>query len=325
MNSGPQALRFPDAISATSDWPQQFQNWRNLLSDCTNKPVKGCVHALRVATLRLVAEVDHWLRGRESEYSSNNAAKRWNKQAAKLRRALSKVRETDVHLAQLKDLRRLFVEPAGYRPRSSQLYLRQIGQLHRALSRKRRSAAKRFSVKIAARHDRLHRASQEVEAHLLALHTARPDTSAPSVLDMFNQAASEFPKLDAQNLHKFRKRIKNIRYLAEHVAGADLQTKKLAAALKQMQATAGQWHDWHVLAKVAARTLRSQSKSGRLTELIQTLTKESLDMAIDLCAHRIAEFACDGARKDRAVGVPREKMPVRSVLPRPGSGEKHIA
>lgn len=325
MNCCPQTLHFPDAPSATPNWPQQFQNWRNLLSECAHKPVKGRVHALRVATLRLVAEVDRWLRERGYECSPNRAAKHWNTQAAKLRRALSKVRETDVHLGQLEDLRRLFVDPAGYQPRSSQIYLRQIGQLQRALSRERRDAANRLTRKIEARRDRLHRASREIESHILTLHTAHPDVSARAVLDMLSQAASDFPKLDAQNLHDFRKRIKKVRYLAERVARADPQTKKLDTALKQMQAATGEWHDRHTLAKVAARALRDQSKFVELTELIKTLTEESLHRALDLCEHRIAQFACDGSQKVRTTGAPSEKVPDRRVLPWAGSEERHIA
>jgi len=44
------------------------------------KPSRKAVHSLRVATLRLQAGVEYWLRAQEPDAPAARAAKRWNKQ-----------------------------------------------------------------------------------------------------------------------------------------------------------------------------------------------------------------------------------------------------
>jgi CHAD domain-containing protein len=284
MNSDSRALEPKGTASAKPGWHQQFEDWRGLLKECQRKPNKGRVHGLRVATLRLEAAVEHGLGG-------SRAAKRWTRQAEKLRGALSRVRETDVHLSKLTSLRpSLAPSSLGYAPRSSRLTLRQIDVLERSLKKERKGEAKRLSADIEARRDRLEHASQAADAEL---GSALPFEAVPgieTIRTMLAAVASEFPKLDADSLHDFRKGIKKVRYQAEQLGRTDTDSKKFAVALKRMQDASGEWHDWHALAKIAEPKFGPPSRRGGLSELLETLAGESLDKALEFCAGQIAEL-----------------------------------
>lgn len=289
MNSGARILESQKTHSAEPDWSQQFQNWRDLLAECRHKPSKRRVHALRVATLRLTAEVDHWREGHEAELPTHHAAKRWTRQAKKLRRALSEVRETDVHLGKLASLPNTLSAPAGYRARSSKLALRQLAALHSTLKQERRVAAKRLADDIETRLNRLQKASRAIELSI-AIEFSAPILPANGVVRMFRDVVRDFPVLDSSCLHDFRKRIKSVRYQAELFAHSDPQLQKLAVALKAMQGATGDWHDWCALAEVSARRFHHRTKNGGLTELLQTLTQESLQKALELCERQLAPY-----------------------------------
>lgn len=289
MNSGSRIRASRKTPSAEPEWSQHFQNWRDLLAECRRKPGKRRVHALRVATLRLSSEIDQWREGHEIESPTHRAAKRWTRQAKKLRRALSDVRETDVHLGKLAALPSAFAAPAGYQVRSSKLALRQLDTLQRMLKQERRSAAKQLTAAIDSRIDRLDRASHAIEFSI-ALELSTPVLPANAVVRMFHDVVRDYPALDAACLHDFRKRIKSVRYQAELFAHSAPQLQKLAATLKTMQGATGDWHDWHALAELSARRFHHREKNGGLTELLETLTQESLQKALDLCERQLAPF-----------------------------------
>jgi CHAD domain-containing protein len=311
MNFGLQTPQTQSASSAQPELPHQFQNWRDLLGECQRKPSKRHVHALRVATLRLVAEVDYWLQQKQENDTTNQVAKRWSKQAEKLRRALREVRETDVHLAKLASLRRSLCAPGAYQPRSSRQCLGLIGELQRMLKQGRRSAGKRLIADIEARRGRLQSASLQIESELSVDHPMHSESADCTVIDMWNNVVAEFPKLDAGSLHDFRKSIKKVRYRAELLAGVDPQTRRLAVALKGMQSAIGAWHDWHALARLASRSFRDRSRDGGLKELLETLTEESLQKALESCEGQIAQIrSTNTADRTNARALP-QKIPVR--------------
>ena len=291
MNSGVQLQQIQNEASAKPEGLQQFENWRGLLAECRRKPTKRRVHALRVATLRLAAEVGQWLKGPGAGPIADRAGKRWSKQAEKLRNALSEVRETDVHLAKLESLRPSLSGETGYQPRSSRLCLHQIDAWQRKLRQERRSAAKLLTADIEVRHGRLESVSQEIESKIVAEPAAHSaSVSKRAVFSGWDGVAAEFPTLKKEGLHDFRKRIKNVRYQAELRAADDPQIAKLAEALKGMQNAIGEWHDWHALARLAEHKLRGRAEDGGLTELLATMTEESLQRALDFCESRIAQL-----------------------------------
>jgi CHAD domain-containing protein len=324
MNLDPRIER--GAASLGGDWPQQFQSWRKLLVDCSRKPSKGLVHSLRVQTLRLMSGVDQWRRTQPAGAQANEVLRRWAKQAKKLRRVLSDVREIDVHLAKLAGLKASLAAPRGYQPRSNRLPLRQLEALRRTLKQERRSAQKRLAADIEGRLVRIDQVSAEVEPLLsrgLSLQQV-PDRSL-ALFEMFHSIARQFPALDAACLHDFRKRIKSVRYQAELFARADAKVRKLAVALKAMQTATGEWHDWQVLGTLAARRFHDHTNDGGLGELLGTLAEESLERALATCERQIA---LNGPRESPADASPLrlvEKIPVKRAEAWGGSMAEYVA
>lgn len=286
MNSGSAQPSRNRASLSRPDWPAQLESWRDLLTACNSKPTRKRVHLLRVATLRLQAQVHYWLERREPADAAVLVARRWNKLARQLRRALGAVRAFDVHLANLAKVRATLTTPSGYEPRSCRTALHQIEALQNRLKRNRKTASKDLIETLVSRYDRLQHAAAEMAAAPALQRPLVPAISSSRLSDMLNSVLSAFPRLDAQSLHDFRKQLKSVRYLAE-VAASGAAARELTAAVKSMQSAIGEWHDWEELASEAKRMFGDE---GDLTELLITLVEESLARALTLCkstAHEI--------------------------------------
>jgi CHAD domain-containing protein len=314
MNSGRTTPNSP--IPSADPAPQlAFESWRILLDECGRKPSRKHVHLLRVSTLRLQAQLDHKLETRVAAHSAARAARCWNKHAEKLRDSLSAVREIDVFRDKLSVLRGTLDAPSGYSPRSSRACSRQIEELEVWLERERKIAAKKLVADLKHRKERLERLSVELETTQALGYSLLPVSSSSDVFKMYGEAIADFPKLDADCLHDFRKRIKNVRYLAELFAKTDPQTARLAAALKTMQGAVGEWHDWQELAQLASRQFRKRHKGGVLTRLLETLSEESLQKALECCQSQNAQLDYGIADTAARLQLVAPKPPVRSLDP----------
>ena len=60
---------------------------------------------------------------------------------------------------------------------------------------------------------------------------------------------------DTAQLHELRKRAKLARYLAESAPRSAVAAQRLAKQFATLQQAGGEWHDWLVLAQVAAGEL----------------------------------------------------------------------
>lgn len=290
-----------------------FQGWRSLLEVCRRKPTRKRVHGLRVATLRLQAQLDFSLGTGNAGACTGHATKRWNKQAEKLRDSLSVVREFDVYRAKLSGLRATLAVPSNYTPQSSTVCVEQIGELDDFFARKRKIAAGKLIADLQNRHRKLENLSTELECAQARGHSLIPVSSPSGVFKMFADAVAEFPELDAGCLHDFRKRIKNVRYLAELFARTDSQAARLAEALKAMQAMVGEWHDWQQLAQLASRLLRKRQRGAVLTKLLESLSVESLEMALECCRSKTTELLDDTANNGSQLRLLPRKPPLRSL------------
>jgi CHAD domain-containing protein len=287
MNSLSHPPRRQSQPAAQLEFQRQVEAWRQLLFQCGQKPSRKGVHSLRVATLRLQAGVEYWLRDQEPDAPAARAGKRWNKQGKKLRRALNPVREADVSLARLASLRASTAGPPEGQLPCSRSCLRQIGELEQKLTEARQKAAKRLITVIADRRKRMERLSTEMED---ALALSPWGCSGKDLLAMFASLREEFPELKAEILHTYRKCIKNVRYLADISAVGDSSAARQAAILKKMQAAAGEWHDWQALASQAGRAFRGKARTCALTQLLEARTQEYLKEALGVCLRATAQL-----------------------------------
>jgi CHAD domain-containing protein len=303
MNLSPASLRRKVALSPRRDWPVQLEGWCTLLAECSQKPTRKRVHLLRVATLRLQAQVQYWLDRREQADSAAQIARRWNKLARHLRRALGAVRAFDVHLANLARVRSMLTASSGYAPRSSRASLRQIEAVQSRFKRDRKAAAKDLMEMLVSRHDRLQHAVAEMAAAPALQRSLVPAIPSSRLSEMLRAIVSAFPRLDAQSLHDFRRQLKSVRYLGE-VAASGAAARELAGTVKSMQGAIGEWHDWEELGSEARRMFGDQ---GDLAELLKTLVEESLERALDRCNSLTREILST-ALADTPALPPRKPM-----------------
>lgn len=290
------------------DWQRQFEEWRELLSECGEKPTRKRVHSLRVATLRLKAEVDFWLLNQDAETLEGDAAKIWKKHAAKLRKALSPVRDTDIQLVMLSQMRAA-ITTAGEKPPLTPEWLNEVEKLEDELRKQRASAQKELLAEIEERHARLERSSQKLQGYL-----AEPTPWAASdrirvMRGLIAGLAAELPALNADNLHEFRKHAKTARYLADVSVKSDTYAARQAALLKEMQNAAGQWHDLQTLASKAQHALGTDNA---LVKVLEEQAEESLRNALEMCPRVMAQLLDQSARN----GVSKEATPPKKPVQR---------
>jgi CHAD domain-containing protein len=280
--------------------------WVDLLARCGSKPTRKRVHALRVSTLRLQAEVERDLTELPHASHQAQAMLQFGKQAEKLRQALGPVREVDVWIGKLRGLRTSLNKSGDYVPRTMQECLRGVDRFEEQLKGKRRSAAKKLAASIEKKSGRFVKAAEKLEA--TPEESRLPDATgiAKELVAHFGRARAEFPVLDESNLHEFRKRIKTVRYLAELHAGSDRACARVATQMKKLQGAIGEWHDWQALAEETRRGHHSWSKS--LAELLETITKEAFEAALETAYSVTARMS---GKEDLLLRAADPKIPVR--------------
>ena len=286
----------------------RISSWRELLERCGRKPTRKRVHALRVATLRIQAEVEDDLNDLPRASHEAQSMLRFGKLAHKLRDALGSVRELDVWIGKLLKLLESHHQTTGYVPRSTRETSRQIERLEQRLTKKRERAGAKLVAEIEKRRDDLLLVSRHVEKAAGERGHEAHGEQAFKLLKEFAGIVAEYPVFDEGNLHEFRKKIKNIRYVAE-IHGANPECGLIAAQMKKAQTAIGEWHDWQVLAQTATRG--KHVKSAEAGELLSSIASEAYEKAVARC-HVVVRRMAD-LERDNDVGLETVgKAPVRS-------------
>lgn len=293
MNSGSFPMGGEDERAAQPEFRQGVQAWRALLERCGRKPGRKCVHNLRVATLRLQAELEFGLRGQPAEAAGLNAARRLRRQGKKLRRALGPVRQADVYLSKLARVRGWAGSEANGHAACPAECREAISELERTFAGKRAAAEKQLASEIKRRKKKLGRLSKKVVAAPGAFARAGELAGSREIVQQIKAVAGEFPALDAGNLHEFRKRIKKIRYLAEIFARSDAAAARQAATLKRMTGSIGEWHDWQALTEEAVQA-DCEGAMKALAEFLQAQAARSLGQSLQLCRRSMRRLLREG-------------------------------
>ncbi len=283
--------------------------WVDLLARCGSKPTRKRVHALRVSTLRLQAEMERDVSELPHASHQAQAMLQFGRQAEKLRQALGPAREIDVWIGKLRGLRASNVKQVEYVPRTIEECLRGVARLEDRLKRKRRTAAKKLAASIEKKSGRFVKAAEDLE--LASEESRLPDARGigNELVADFRRASAEFPELDESNLHEFRKRIKTVRYLAELHAGSDRACARVATQMKKLQGAIGEWHDWQSLAVEARRGHHAWSQP--LAELLETISKEAFEAALKTAYGVTARMAGKEGEMDSLLRAAAPKFPVR--------------
>jgi CHAD domain-containing protein len=255
-------------------------SWRELVEQCSRKPARKRVHALRVVTLRIQAEVEDELNELPSASHEAQAMVRFGKLAEKLRDALGSVRELDVWIGKLRGLRESLCGTTLHVPRSSRETIHQLEKLEHRLMRKRERAGAKLVAEIEKRQDDLLLAAQHLEKATGERVDEGDGDEASRLLEEFARIVAGFPTFGEDNLHEFRKQIKKVRYVAE-IHSANPVCGRIAMQMKSAQAAIGEWHDWKALARTAERG--KHTKHAEAAELLKSLTAEAYETAIATC------------------------------------------
>ena len=279
MNS---RLLAPDGRAAffpEPEWLKRIDDWSQALERCNRKPGKRRVHAMRVATLRLQAPLEVWLRERAVDDSAGRAARKWIKQAEKLRKLLSAVRDLDVLLDLMATMQSQDARGVEARCRAGESCLRELDKLERRLKRRRAGAKDDFIAAIEKKMNAFGAAGNSLREAVVDPGIGKAIDASAALRMTMTGLVQDAPGLVPETLHDFRKRAKMARYLAEIVEQYEPTAKQAVILLKKIQSTVGQWHDWETLAETAERLLKPGKKS-ELVPLLRALAERSIQSAL---------------------------------------------
>ncbi len=117
-----------------------------------------------------------------------------------------------------------------------------------------------------------------------------------------------WPEFDEENLHAFRIKVKELRYLLQLTHCAEL---KFVRALGKAKEQIGDWHDWHQLAKIAAKVLDPQDDRPAL-EKIDKIEREKLDRALAAARAMKMRYLSRYAQTGKATGSKTASNPAQT-------------
>jgi CHAD domain-containing protein len=151
--------------------------------------------------------------------------------------------------------------------------LQNAAELRRVLGRRRtvaRENLKEYSnlIRTAVAHMEGTASTQGLPAHE---HDGIHSAAANVVREL-----GEWPPLNAENIHAFRLKVKELRYILQL---SDDGNSDLGEALGNVQRRVGDWHDWHQLHEIASEILTPE-RDLALLERIDETTKRKFDQAL---------------------------------------------
>jgi CHAD domain-containing protein len=230
------------------------------IRSCLSKPRKTAIHNLRTLTRRIEAELE-LLAMLPALPPHEEQARNAVRLLRKLRHAAGQVRDIDVQRDLIRD-EAAASNGAPHPSREQDRDLReQACQLRRELKRKRDEAEDHLLRLLHKQRTQLPLAIEELLDTLApaeSITLSEPQLTT-LVRDWYgNHREPHEPAPIPQNiadLHEIRKRAKLARYLAESAPESAVKARRLAARFESLQRAGGEWHDWLILAEVAAHEL----------------------------------------------------------------------
>jgi CHAD domain-containing protein len=92
----------------------------------------------------------------------------------------------------------------------------------------------------------------------------RAKTSGDSAPKALASELAAWPRLNPENIHDFRIKVKQFRYMLQLSREAD---RKLVDALGKVKDEVGDWHDWQELSRIAQQVLNSKTDGAALKRI----------------------------------------------------------
>jgi CHAD domain-containing protein len=234
-----------------------FQNLDRTLGKLAKQPEAEHVHKFRTYSRR----VETFLENLGLEQSGND--KKLSKLLGRLRKKAGKIRDLDVQIAALDNLK-----ISSHQGHKAQL----IREMHRERESRQKKLAKSLDKEnVAELRRRLRRTSAEAQILL----TIDPLAMAKLLLA---ELEKDRAPLTEKRMHQYRLLGKRVRYLAEF-AGQNAEAMQFIKEMKRMQDVIGDWHDWLEL------TARAEESFGRahdssLVAVLQNLNRAKFRQAV---------------------------------------------
>ena len=234
------------------------------LKSLPKDPPPGEVHRLRTTTRRVEAIVSvlSQLEGKES--------RRLLKSIEAIRKAAGGVREMDVLIRNARRLARHVPADSLTRLLEQLRIARQQNavELRRVLGRRRGAARenlKEYSSLIRRAEAQAERAASANE--LVAPSHGGIHSAAANVV----RELGDWPPLNAEKIHAFRLKVKELRYILQLSSDAN---SELGEALGNVQRRVGDWHDWHQLHEIASEILTPERDVVLLERIAETCSRK---------------------------------------------------
>jgi CHAD domain-containing protein len=232
---------------ATDSIQSVFQKLEhNLVKVCSKQDAEN-VHRFRGAARRVQTLLEEVLP------EPGRHHRKLLKALSRIRRRAGKVRDLDVQLAALRNLK------IPQEPRRKSQLMNALIELRAEYEDKLCKALNKKTVREIRK--RLKRAAKDLKS-----------TTAGDVLSLARKMLGEAPDLESRGklnedlLHHYRIVSKRARYIAE-LAPPSSEATEFIAQLKRMQDAAGDWHDWFTLTRTAASRLGDVHESALVATL----------------------------------------------------------
>jgi CHAD domain-containing protein len=183
-------------------------------------------------------------------------------------------------------------------------HARFVARLEKELYRKRRQARRRSKL-----------CMKQIKSELAASNSEAAETWRRNAVAHSLALATElgeWPMLREDNLHPFRLKVKELRYVLQLSSDSG---RRVIDALGEAKDAIGEWHDWSELAAIAAKVLGDKGKSP-LSKQIAAVVQVKLRYALTLATRLRREFFDTARPRSKAARHVTIKTPVLSTAER---------
>lgn len=250
-----------------------LRQMRKLLKGLPDDPAPDEVHQLRTRARRIEAVAT------ALEPVDGKAAKQLVKAIKPVRKAAGDVRDMDVLTGDLLNMPQdgmngsLNASLVRLVEHLSNLRQQSAGELMETVGRQRKTARRQLK-KFARTVESV--ASGKKKARIEVSRTFASEDGSGTPASEWIAELGRWPKLNAQNIHQFRLKVKELRYVLQLFPDAD---NRLIEALGKVKDEIGDWHDWQQLDEIARKILDCEADKT-LLQKIGTAEKRKLTRAL---------------------------------------------
>ncbi len=244
----------PDSVE------KPFVKFGRVLDGLPSDPSPEEVHSLRTQARRLEASID------ALSLRHDKTARRLLTAITPIRKAAGSVRDMDVLIEVLLTLRDGFHEGS-------------LVHLVEHLAAARHKKAAKLGEVVELRRKEARRRLKSISKVLKKIEVSEgPSRGGETAVQILITEINHWPALDEQNLHAFRIRLTELRYVLLLSPDSD---RTMIGQLGKTKDAIGEWHDWTALLKIARKVL--DSKSDRKTvDRLKAIQRDKFKLALTL-------------------------------------------